>query len=306
MDVRDPRAPRRERLQRAAARERRRRRGRAADGAWRGRGARARARDRRRSRSTSASRASSSARGRRRTSRSTVATSRGSSSPELNDPRYGRFEGGGLEEYRSWASAATSRDEVPGGGESRWHIIDRYVRGFRQVLAARRRRVLVVIHSLPIAYVLAAHEGRAPGAARAARRARAPVSLLARRARRSRDAPRGLVRGANLVKLAVGLWLLRWAAQELVSYSGRHWQRPGPAAARVGTTARLDARTVRTAAMRRVRVMIAPRARRGVHPGRGAASLRAHPSRSSSPAAPTRRASGTCSASSATPSRRCT
>lgn len=36
------------------------------------------------------------------------------------------------------------------------------------------------------------------------------------------------MRGANLVKLAVGLWLVRWAAQELVSYSGRHWQRPGP------------------------------------------------------------------------------
>jgi len=36
------------------------------------------------------------------------------------------------------------------------------------------------------------------------------------------------VRFANLVRLAVGLWLLRWAAQELAAYSGRHWQRPGP------------------------------------------------------------------------------
>jgi broad specificity phosphatase PhoE len=82
--------------------------------------------------------------------------------PELNDPRYGRFEGGGLEEYRTWASTATSRDEVPGGGESRWAILDRYVRGFRQVLARAEESVLVVIHSLPIAYVLAAHGGDLP------------------------------------------------------------------------------------------------------------------------------------------------
>jgi hypothetical protein len=37
-----------------------------------------------------------------------------------------------------------------------------------------------------------------------------------------------MVRVANLVKLALAFWLLRWAAQELVAYSGRHWQRQGP------------------------------------------------------------------------------
>jgi hypothetical protein len=31
-----------------------------------------------------------------------------------------------------------------------------------------------------------------------------------------------------LVKLALGFWVLRWAAQELAAYAGRHWQRPGP------------------------------------------------------------------------------
>ncbi len=36
------------------------------------------------------------------------------------------------------------------------------------------------------------------------------------------------MRRANLVKLVVGTWLLRWAAQELAAYAGRHWQRPGP------------------------------------------------------------------------------
>jgi broad specificity phosphatase PhoE len=81
---------------------------------------------------------------------------------ELDDPRYGSFEGGSLEEYRTWAFGAKSSDAVPGGGESRWQIVDRYVRGFRRVLDRAEETVLVVIHSLPIAYVLAAQAGDAP------------------------------------------------------------------------------------------------------------------------------------------------
>jgi broad specificity phosphatase PhoE len=82
--------------------------------------------------------------------------------PELNDPRYGRFEGGTLEAYRSWADSAASGEAVPGGGESRHAIIERYTRGFRIVLARLERCVLVVTHSLPIAYVLAARESVPP------------------------------------------------------------------------------------------------------------------------------------------------
>jgi hypothetical protein len=37
-----------------------------------------------------------------------------------------------------------------------------------------------------------------------------------------------VVRRPDLVRLAAALWLLRWAAQELAAYAGRHWQRPGP------------------------------------------------------------------------------
>ena len=33
----------------------------------------------------------------------------------------------------------------------------------------------------------------------------------------------------RLLKLAVAVWLLRWAAAELASYAGRHWRKPGPA-----------------------------------------------------------------------------
>jgi broad specificity phosphatase PhoE len=81
---------------------------------------------------------------------------------DLNDPRYGRYEGGALEAYRSWADSATSSDAVPGGGESRRQIVERYARGFRIVLGRGERCVLLVAHSLPIAYVLAARQGLVP------------------------------------------------------------------------------------------------------------------------------------------------
>jgi broad specificity phosphatase PhoE len=84
--------------------------------------------------------------------------------PELNDPRYGRFEGGALEEYRSWAGAAASGDAVPGGGESRRAIVERYARGFRFLLERDERSILAVAHSLPIAYALAARDGAVPAA----------------------------------------------------------------------------------------------------------------------------------------------
>jgi broad specificity phosphatase PhoE len=82
--------------------------------------------------------------------------------PQLNDPRYGRFEGGPLDEYRSWADSRSSAEDVPGGGESRQVIVRRYVAGFRSILERPERTILVVTHSLPIAYVLAATAGRDP------------------------------------------------------------------------------------------------------------------------------------------------
>ena len=36
------------------------------------------------------------------------------------------------------------------------------------------------------------------------------------------------MRLSRLVKLALAVWLARWAAQELAAYAGRHWQKPGP------------------------------------------------------------------------------
>ncbi len=84
---------------------------------------------------------------------------------DLNDPNAGAFEGGPLDDYIAWAHSHGPLDEPPGGGESRAAIVARYARGFRRVLQRPERNVLVVIHSLPIAYVRAAAEGRDPAAA---------------------------------------------------------------------------------------------------------------------------------------------
>jgi broad specificity phosphatase PhoE len=82
--------------------------------------------------------------------------------PELNDPRYGAFEGATLEEYRAWAGSAPSHTKPSEDGESRIEIIARYARGLRILLARSERTILVVTHSLPIAYVLATHQGDVP------------------------------------------------------------------------------------------------------------------------------------------------
>jgi broad specificity phosphatase PhoE len=82
--------------------------------------------------------------------------------PELNDPRYGRFEGATLEEYRGWADSARSDARPSADGESRLDIVARYARALRLVLARSERVVLVVAHSLPIAYVLSTRGGEPP------------------------------------------------------------------------------------------------------------------------------------------------
>jgi len=74
--------------------------------------------------------------------------------PELNDVRFGSFEGGTLDHYRERASANEPTVEAPGGGESRSGTVARYVKGYREILARPERTILVVTHGLPIRYVL--------------------------------------------------------------------------------------------------------------------------------------------------------
>jgi broad specificity phosphatase PhoE len=82
--------------------------------------------------------------------------------PELNDVRFGRFEGGTLADYRSWAAANDPTIEAPGGGESRSATVARYVRAYRTILARPERIILVVAHGLPVRYVLNALDDHDP------------------------------------------------------------------------------------------------------------------------------------------------
>jgi broad specificity phosphatase PhoE len=82
--------------------------------------------------------------------------------PELGDIRMGSYEGGSLDEYRLWAHHCPPTEEGPGGGESRTEALRRYLVGFGIVAARPEHTVLVVSHSLPIAYVLHAADGRDP------------------------------------------------------------------------------------------------------------------------------------------------
>jgi broad specificity phosphatase PhoE len=83
---------------------------------------------------------------------------------DLNDPYYGAFEDGPLSAYRVWAAEHGPKDAPPGGGETRIAIATRYVRGFRAILERPESSVLVVCHSLPIAFAVAAADGRGPRA----------------------------------------------------------------------------------------------------------------------------------------------
>ena len=81
--------------------------------------------------------------------------------PELNDVRFGEFEGRPFEEYRAWARERSPTEKTP-GGESRAEVAARYVRGFRRVLDRPERTILVVAHGLPLRYTLLALEGLDP------------------------------------------------------------------------------------------------------------------------------------------------
>jgi 2,3-bisphosphoglycerate-dependent phosphoglycerate mutase len=83
---------------------------------------------------------------------------------DLNDIRFGDYEGLPLVDYRKWAHAHGPQDVVPGGDETRAETVARYVRAFRVILARPEHDALVVAHGLPIRYVLEALAGRNPAA----------------------------------------------------------------------------------------------------------------------------------------------
>ena len=81
--------------------------------------------------------------------------------PELNDPRYGEFEGGSLDVYREWIWEQGPLDAPP-GGEHRGEIAGRYARGLRTLADRPEETILLVAHSLPLAYLRDAATGVAP------------------------------------------------------------------------------------------------------------------------------------------------
>lgn len=83
--------------------------------------------------------------------------------PQLNDPRYGEFEGGPLDRYREWVWERGPLD-APSGGEHRGELAARYAQGLRTLLERPEESVLLVAHSLPIRYALDAAEGLRPRA----------------------------------------------------------------------------------------------------------------------------------------------
>jgi 2,3-bisphosphoglycerate-dependent phosphoglycerate mutase len=80
---------------------------------------------------------------------------------ELNDPRYGEFEGGPLDRYWEWAWGMGPLD-APEGGEHRGEIAARYAHGLRKLLDRPEQTILLVAHSLPLAYLRDAAQGVAP------------------------------------------------------------------------------------------------------------------------------------------------
>lgn len=83
---------------------------------------------------------------------------------ELDEIRFGSFDGGPLDEYRAWAAAHPPDQPAPGGGESRAQAAARFARGLRLVLARPEEHVLVVGHALSIRYLLDAASGHIPAA----------------------------------------------------------------------------------------------------------------------------------------------
>lgn len=82
--------------------------------------------------------------------------------PELDDVRLGVFEGRPVSEYREWRRSHSPDEPPPGEGESRVGTLYRYLRGYERLLREDAGAVLVVIHDVPIRFLLNAARGADP------------------------------------------------------------------------------------------------------------------------------------------------
>lgn len=84
--------------------------------------------------------------------------------PQLDEIRFGAFEGGPLADYRAWAWSHAAGAECPGGGESRVEAAERIAGALDALLERPEAVVLAVSHALPIRYVVDASDGTFPAA----------------------------------------------------------------------------------------------------------------------------------------------
>lgn len=84
--------------------------------------------------------------------------------PQLNEIRFGAFDGGPLATYREWAWSEEPDVRPPGEGESRSEVAARIADGLDVLLAREEDVILSVGHALPVRYVLDAADGRFPAA----------------------------------------------------------------------------------------------------------------------------------------------
>jgi 2,3-bisphosphoglycerate-dependent phosphoglycerate mutase len=79
--------------------------------------------------------------------------------PDLNDPRFGQFEGRPIEEVRAFIREHGTTAAPAGSGESRVEVIRRHCRGFELVAGRPEPAILVVAHGLPTVAVRMAAAG---------------------------------------------------------------------------------------------------------------------------------------------------
>ncbi|HLJ66095.1 MAG TPA: histidine phosphatase family protein [Chloroflexota bacterium] len=82
--------------------------------------------------------------------------------PQLDDIRYGKFEGGKKEKAHAWLSEHPLDRALPGGGESRVQVAHRACTGFETILDRPEPMALVVTHELIVSDLLFAVAGQDP------------------------------------------------------------------------------------------------------------------------------------------------
>jgi probable phosphoglycerate mutase len=84
--------------------------------------------------------------------------------PELNEIRFGAFDGGPLDAYREWAWSTEPDVRPSPDGESRAEVAERVAAGLDHLLERDEGTILLVGHALPVRYVIDASDGRFPAA----------------------------------------------------------------------------------------------------------------------------------------------